>query len=127
MSHLLCKFARKLISIMKKNYSKLLLMAITLAATACSQPQDTTRIDEARNRATAAADSVVAADSTRLMALQKSILAAKAVQSEYLLTGDTAAADTFDTTFRRQIAMRNERLAEEMFNPTAAIQARRKK
>ena len=89
---------------MKKNYSKLLLMAITLAATACSQPQDTTRIDEARNRATAAADSVVAADSTGLMALQKSILAAKAVQSEYLLTGDTAAADTFDTTFRRQIA-----------------------
>ena len=78
---------------MKKNYSKLLLMAITLAATACSQPQDTTRIDEARNRATAAADSVVAADSTGLMALQKSILAAKAVQSEYLLTGDTAAAD----------------------------------
>ena len=105
-------------------------LCLGLATSALAQPQSKTINDGWRflkGECTAAADSVVAADSTGLMALQKSILAAKAVQSEYLLTGDTAAADTFDTTFRRQIAMRNERLAEEMFNPTAAIQARRKK
>ncbi len=103
-------------------------LAIVIAAAACSQPESVSpRIDEARNRAIAAADSVAAADSIGLMALQNSILAAKAVQSEYLLTGDTAAADTFDATFRRQMAVRNSQLAEEMFNPAASIQARRKK
>ena len=43
------------------------------------------------------------------------ILDAKAVQSEYLLMGDTVAAQAFDAAFREYLVMHDELLAKELF------------
>ncbi len=95
-------------------------MACLSGMMACSGVQER-QFDEVRQRAGAAAAEVVAADSCdNMMQLQDCILAAKAVQSEYLLLGDTAAADTFDVVFRHCVERSNGSLASELFNATTA-------
>ena len=82
---------------------------------ACGNKDEVRQFGDVKERAETAAAKVVAADSAGLMELQDCILRAKAVQSEYVLLGDTAAADTFDACFRRYVTERNPQLAEEMF------------
>ncbi len=91
--------------------------AVALAAmmVACGNKDDVRQFDEVVERAETAAAKVVEADSAGLMELQDCILRAKAVQSEYVLLGDTVAADTFDACFRRYVTELNPQLAEEMF------------
>lgn len=94
--------------------------SVLMLLSACGESTEPMTIGEARQRAESVAAEVVASDSTSLMKLQDCILAAKAVQSEYMLLGDTAAADTFDAVFRRSVGQGNPRLANEMFNAHTA-------
>lgn len=104
------------------NFNILLLCGAAICLTACGGGGATINrmAEEARQRAETAAANVVASDSAGLMRLQDCILQAKAEQSEYLLLGDTAAADTFDVAFRRYVERHNPRLASEMFNAATA-------
>ena len=49
------------------------------------------------------------------MAMQHAILDAKAVQSEYILAGDTAAVRAFDEAFREKIGNDDPDLASAVF------------
>lgn len=104
-----------------RNFS-ILLCGATICLTACGGGGEmgSRMADEARQRAETAAANVVANDSVGIMQLQDCILQAKAEQSEYLLLGDTAAADTFDVAFRQYVERHNPRLASEMFNAATA-------
>lgn len=104
-----------------RNFS-ILLCGAAVCLTACGGGGEmgSRMADEARQRAETAAANVVANDSVGIMQLQDCILQAKAEQSEYLLLGDTAAADTFDVAFRQYVERHNPRLASEMFNAATA-------
>ncbi len=92
-----------------------------LLLVSCGNTEESISIVEARQRAEVAATKVIECDSTaNLMNLQNCILHAKSVQSEYLLLGDTAAADTFDAVFRRYVKQCNPQLADEMFVKSTA-------
>ncbi len=71
---------------------------------------------EARERAIIAAQSLIATDHENIMKMEAEILNAKAVQSEYLLLGDTLAAQAFDKAFRDYVAANDSVLAQEIFN-----------
>lgn len=70
---------------------------------------------EAREKAEAAAKSLVDADHSDTMLLQQKILEAKAIQSEYALAGDSDAVKDFDEAFRNYITKNDKSLAAAMF------------
>ena len=74
-----------------------------------------TRAAEARTRAIEAAAKLIATSHTDTMAMQHAILDAKAVQSEYILAGDTAAVRAFDEAFREKIGNDDPDLASAVF------------
>lgn len=71
---------------------------------------------EARERAVVAAQSLIATDHENTMKMEAEVLNAKAVQSEYLLLGDTLAAQAFDKAFRDYVTTNDSLLAQEIFN-----------
>lgn len=71
--------------------------------------------DAARERATVAAKALIATDHNDIFKMENMILEAKAVQSEYLLMGDTVAAEAFDIAFREYLSANDSLLAKEMF------------
>lgn len=105
---------------MKLSLRYALFLSIAVLLVACNSDDVSNKYNEVRERAENAAASVVAADEMELMELQGRILAAKSVQSEYILLGDTAAADTFDVTFRRYVERNNRKLAGELFQESTA-------
>ncbi len=70
---------------------------------------------EAQRRGVEAAKTVLTSNLSDEMELQFHILDAKAVQSEYILMGDTIAAGDFDEAFRKYITTNNKALSEELF------------
>ncbi len=91
----------------------LLAATAVLALAAC---RHSPHADEARQRASEAAAKVVGTNPTDTLAMQRSILDAKAVQSEYALMGDSVAVEIFDEEFQKYVAEHNARLAGQMFN-----------
>lgn len=103
-----------------KYHMLLLIAAICLTSCGATGEEESRLTAEARERAEIAAAKVVASDSVGLMHLQDCVLHAKSVQSEYMLLGDTTAADTFDAAFHRYVKQHNPRLASELFNAATA-------
>lgn len=73
-----------------------------------------TRAEEARLRAAEAARKLIATDHSDTMAMQHSILDAKAIQSEYLVAGDTIAVRAFDKAFRETLLTDDPDLASSV-------------
>lgn len=92
-------------------------LGIAMVMVACGNRENKSLLeDEARQRAIEAAKAVIATDHADIFKMEEMILDAKAVQSEYLLKGDTLAADTFDETFREYMTTNDSILAKEIFN-----------
>ena len=70
-----------------------------------------TRAAEARTRAAEAAQRLIATSHADTVAMQHSILDAKAVQSEYMMAGDTAAVRAFDEAFGAKLRAEDPELA----------------
>ena len=70
---------------------------------------------EARERAVLAAQALVASDHSDTIGMEGLILEAKAVQSEYMLKGDTIAVQEFDKAFREYVEVNDPELAKELF------------
>lgn len=92
-----------------------ILLAATamLALCAC---RHSPHADEARHRAAEAAAAVVNTNPADTLAMQCSILDAKAVQSEYALMGDSVAVEIFDEEFQKYVTAHNAKLAGQMFS-----------
>lgn len=90
---------------------------LALSAAGCSQSGGSGSLlsEEARDRAVNAAQALLDCDSTNIMQLQDRLMNANSIRSEYLLIGDTAAADTFDTTFKQYVKFHSKSLAQEIF------------
>ena len=69
----------------------------------------------ARERAVATAQALIAIDHNNTIKLEQKILEAKSIQSEFLMQGDTIAAQAFDSAFREYVMMNDEFLAKELF------------
>ncbi len=91
----------------------LLAAAAVLVLGAC---RHSPHADEARQRAGEAAAKVVGTDPADTLAMERSILDAKAVQSEYALMGDSVAVEIFDEEFKKYVTEHNARLAGQMFD-----------
>lgn len=93
---------------------KLLLYTIVFALiSSCSAKSEYEQ--EARERALVAAKNLINTDHRNIMKLETAILDAKSIQSEYLLIGDTLAANTFDMVFRSYVTENDSVLAQEIF------------
>ncbi len=88
-------------------------LLLLLLVSACKSNPDYREV--AGERAVAAAKALVATDHNNPIKMEQMILDAKAVQSEYLLMGDTVAAQAFDAAFREYLVMHDELLAKELF------------
>lgn len=88
---------------------------LALSAAGCAQSEGSILCDEARNRAIDAAQALLSCDSTNIMQLQDKLLNARSIRSEYLLIGDTAAADTFDIAFKQYVRHNGKNLADQIF------------
>ncbi|MDD6777765.1 MAG: hypothetical protein PUD91_01840 [Bacteroidales bacterium] len=89
----------------------LLVAAAVMSCGGGSKASAPTRAAEARTRATEAALRLIATSHTDTMAMQHSILDAKAIQSEYIMAGDTAAVRAFDEAFRSKLRTDDPELA----------------
>lgn len=72
-------------------------------------------LDIAREKGIKAASGLVHTDRYDQMALQNCILSAKAIQSEYLIAGDTVKANEFEKAYMEYIKTHDTKLAEELF------------
>lgn len=71
--------------------------------------------EEARQRAIVAAQVLVASNHDDTIQMERIILDAKSIQSEYLLKGDTIAAQAFDNAFQEYVTANDSQLAKEIF------------
>lgn len=65
--------------------------------------------------ATEAAKNLVATDHSDTLAMQNSILEAKALQAEFQVTGDTAIINAYNRAFKKYLQETDPELAKEMF------------
>lgn len=70
---------------------------------------------EARERAVEAAKELIRSNRHDVNEMERIILKAKAVQSEYLLRGDTVAAQAFDASYKEYMQINAPALAQELF------------
>ena len=70
---------------------------------------------EARERAVVAAKELIQSNHNNVFEMERMILKAKAVQSEYMLKGDTVAVRAFDESFREYVQAHDAKLASELF------------
>lgn len=99
---------------MKKLIHVALAVAALFTLNACG-PKTSPYSQEARARAVKAAHNLIAVDHADTFALQKSILSAGAVRSEYLIIDDTIAAGDFDHAFQEEVTRKDPRLAAAIF------------
>lgn len=93
------------------------LFALALTAIACGSGGSKSIYEqEARERAVLAAQALIATDHGNIMKMEEMVLDAKAVQSEYILMGDTIASRVFDEAFREYVTANDAELAKEIFN-----------
>ena len=85
---------------------------LALFAIACGGSE---YVEEAKERAIVAAQALVNSNHDNVMEMERLILEAKAIQSEYLLRGDTVAAQAFDTSFQVYVTANDPQLAKEIF------------
>lgn len=100
-----------------KHLKPLLLLLALAALGACTHSKYKS---EAHDRAISAATQLLALDTVAepdTTALERAILQAKAIQGEYLLLGDTIAANEFDKTFRSTVTEADTALARLLFIP----------
>ena len=69
----------------------------------------------ARQKGIEAATNLINTGKDNQMALQNSILEDKAIQSEYIISGDTVTATEFENAYMEHIKAHDPILAEEMF------------
>lgn len=95
----------------------ILSFGIAVILTACGNNEKKSLLeDEARARAVTAAKALIATDHSDNFLMEGMILDAKAIQSEYIIKGDTLAADAFDNAFREYITTNDSVLAKELFS-----------
>ena len=70
---------------------------------------------EACERAIVVAKELVEANHNNVFEMERMILKAKAMQSEYLLNGDTIAAKAFDKSFKEYVQANDSLLAKQLF------------
>lgn len=87
-----------------------------MAAAALCACHHSPHATEAKERGAKAAAALLATDPTDTLAMQTSVLDAKAAQSEYTLIGDSVAVEIFDKAFREYVTEHNAKLAAQMFN-----------
>ena len=90
----------------------LFLSMLAVLAVACGGSE---YIEEARERAIVAAQALVNSNHDDIMEMERLILDAKSIQSEYILKGDTLAAREFDTCFQNYLTANDSQLAKEIF------------
>ena len=101
---------------MRLNSNILPLTIIGISALAMGSCRHSPHATEAKERGIKAAEALLATDPTDTLAMQASVLEAKASQSEYALIDDSVAVEIFDEAFRDYVTAHNAKLAAEMFN-----------
>lgn len=96
---------------MKK--SVLMIIVIVFITSSCSCKSKEKEL--ARQKGIEAAARLINIDKDNQMALQKCILEAKAIQSEYIIAGDTVIAEEFEKAYVEYIENNDSLLAKEMF------------
>ena len=102
-----------------KNLLKLIIVALVAIVFATSCSEQSKKNDEARECARQVVEMVLAVDTVQPVdsfALERAILMAKAVESEYVLAGDNEAAEAFREAFDEALSERNPNLAEQLFD-----------
>lgn len=87
---------------------------LTSVMMACSH-EKSEYVAEAGERALVAARALVSANHDDTMQLESLILEAKAIESEYLLKGDTLAARAFESSFQEYVTANDPQLAQVIF------------
>ena len=89
---------------------------------ACTGKEQRQANHQAEQEARNAAETVLAIDSVEPVdsfALERAILDAKALQSQYIISDNQEASEIFDKTFRETITQRQTQLAQELFTHDA--------
>ena len=90
--------------------------AMLVLLVACGEKGVTSEYEaEARERAVVAAKELLECNRKNIMQLEEAILNVKAIQSEYLLKGDTIAWNAFDDSFRRYVQANDSVFAKLIF------------
>lgn len=97
-----------------KTRNILLLMFLALALYACKQGHSIYE-EDAKMRAMKAAQALIESDHNDTIQMERMILDAKAIQSEYVLAGDSLAAQAFDAAFKEYMQTHDAPLAQEIF------------
>lgn len=101
--------------ISKIRYSFVAILMFFMASCS-SKTAKTSELDsEARQRGIIAAKALIETKRTDVIKLDATILDAKAIESEYILKGDTLAANAFDEAFRQYVEANDSILAKELF------------
>lgn len=94
---------------------RLLFVAVVMIILAACGSSGSEYEEEARQRAIVAAQVLVASNHDDTIQMERIILDAKSIQSEYLLKGDTIAAQAFDNAFQEYVTANDPQLAKEIF------------
>jgi len=98
--------------------SAILITTVAIIVLACSSKKEEGNaqlIDKAVATATHAAQALVATNHTDTLAMQNSILEAKALQAEFQVAEDTAAINAFNRAFKKYLEDHDPNLAREIF------------
>lgn len=101
-----------------KNLLKLTIVALVAIVFATSCSEQSKKNKEARECARQVVEMVLAVDTVQPVdsfALERAILMAKAVESEYVLSGDEEAAEAFREAFEETLSERKPDLAAQLF------------
>lgn len=99
---------------MKKLLYAVFVTATLTALNACG-PKTSPYSQEAKDRAVKAAQELLAVDRVDTLAMQRSLLSASAIRSEYLIIDDTIAAGDFDRAFQEAVMKKDPKLAAAIF------------
>ena len=98
----------------------LVAMAVMCGAVACGKKHSPNSV-KAQVQVVDAVARLVAVDSTDTMAMQSELLKAEAIRSQFLLDGDSVAAQDFDETFRETLIQKSPRMAKTLFSKKVAL------
>lgn len=93
----------------------LVALAVMCGSVACGKKHSPNSV-KAQVQAVDAVTRLVAVDSTDTMAMQSELLKAEAIRSQFLLDGDSVAAQDFDETFRETLIQKSPRMAKTLFS-----------
>ena len=101
-----------------KRLLKFIIIALIVIVGASSCSEQRKKNEEARELAGKMVEMVLAVDTVQPVdsfALERAILMAKAVESEYVLAGDNEAAEAFREAFEEALSERKPDLAAQLF------------